>query len=282
MKEHFVKRGNIRLCTQGFGNTNDPAILLIMGATASMLWWEEAFCRQLADQGYYVIRFDNRDTGKSTTYPAGTPPYQLEDMVDDLMAILDAYQIDKVHLAGMSLGGLLCQITALRYPERVASLTLIATGPFGGSDPTIPEMDKRIIAFQSEAVGINWSNEQEVVAYLVKGNELLSGSKQKYDRIAGEKLARAEFERASSFQSIYNHAQLSGGEAYYDKVNKIIHPALIIHGTADKIWHYKNAFSLQQQLQQSSLVTLDGTGHELHRSDWKTIIVSIAQHIESI
>lgn len=282
MKQHFVKHGHVTLCTQGFGDVSDPAILLIMGATASMLWWDEAFCQQMADRGYFVIRYDNRDTGKSTSYPLGPPPYQLEDMTDDAVAILDAYRIKKANLVGMSLGGLLVQITALRYPDRVASLTLFATGPFGESDPTIPPMDERIVNFQAEAAGINWQDEAEVVAYLMKGNELLSGSKRTYDRHAGEELARAEFGRASNLRSMYNHAQLSGGEAYYGQVDKIAQPTLIIHGTDDKIWHYKNALSLQKQLQKSLLLTLDGAGHELHRADWETIISAIDQHVSQL
>lgn len=77
------------IVSESFGSPKDPPILLIMGAMASMLWWPEAFCRQLARRGRFVIRYDNRDTGLSTKYPPGTPPYNFGDMVDDAIRVLD-------------------------------------------------------------------------------------------------------------------------------------------------------------------------------------------------
>ncbi|TGQ22510.1 alpha/beta hydrolase, partial [Mesorhizobium sp. M00.F.Ca.ET.216.01.1.1] len=93
--------------SQTFGARADPAILLIMGAMASMLWWPEAFCRQLAERGRFVIRYDNRDTGLSTKYTPGEPPYTFEDMVDDAIRVLDDHLIGEAHVAGMSMGGMI-------------------------------------------------------------------------------------------------------------------------------------------------------------------------------
>src|SRR5690606_22421426 len=165
----------------------------MMGATASMLWWDEEFCERLAQKGFFVIRYDNRDVGKSTTYAQGAPPYGLEDMVDDAIHILDAYNIQQAHLAGMSLGGLLAQMAALIYPERVKSLILIATGPFGPTDPRIPAMDERIISFQAKAAEVDWKDENAVASFLIEGAEMQSGTKHRYDKQRGEKLAREEF-----------------------------------------------------------------------------------------
>src|SRR5690554_3075316 len=172
MIEKIVEFQEVKICTEHIGNEGDPAVLLMMGATASMLWWDEEFCERLAQKGFFVIRYDNRDVGKSTTYAQGTPPYGLEDMVDDAIHILDAYTIQHAHLAGMSLGGLLAQMAALIYPERVKSLVLIATGPFGPTDPNIPAMDERIISFQAKAAEVDWKDENAVASFLIEGAEM--------------------------------------------------------------------------------------------------------------
>ena len=93
MTQRMVEANGVELCTESFGRTADPPILLIMGIGASMLWWEEGFCRMLADGGRFVVRYDHRDTGRSTTYPPGRPGYTSADLVDDVVRVMDAYDI---------------------------------------------------------------------------------------------------------------------------------------------------------------------------------------------
>lgn len=281
MDQKTVKIADIEIYTESFGNPDNPSILLLMGATASMLWWDEEFCKRLAEQGFHVIRYDNRDVGMSTTYPPGKTPYSLDDLVDDTIKILDAYDLEHAHFAGMSLGGLITQIAALKYPERVTTLTLIASGPFGPSDPDIPIMDERINEFHSRGAEIEWSDEDAVAAYLVEGGKLLSGSQRSYDRNRRESLIRAEFGRANNYFSMFNHAALEGGERYYGTVNEIEQPALIIHGTDDKIWNYRHTETLLNRINNSTLVTLEGAGHEMHYQDWDIIIQSISKHVSA-
>ncbi len=278
IQERLINLKDVTLCAESFGNKADPAILLIMGATASMSWWDQEFCERLAAEGYFVIRYDNRDVGRSSTYPPGTPPYGLEDMMDDAFGVLDAYDIEHAHIVGMSLGGLLAQMAALGNPDRVRSLTLIGTGPFGPSDPTIPPMDERIITFQSKAHEVDWSDEDAVISYLVEGAKLLSGPDRPYDSVRGEKLFRREFRRANNYRSMYNHAGLQGGETYYGRLNEIYQPVLLIHGTADRVWHYRHALFLSKELQHAHLLPLDGAGHELHQKDWGAMIKAISEH----
>jgi pimeloyl-ACP methyl ester carboxylesterase len=278
MKEKIIKANNIELSTESFGNENNPAILLIAGATVSMLYWDTEFCQKLAEKGFFVIRYDNRDVGQSTFYEPGSTPYDIVNLADDAIAILDDYQIEKANLVGMSLGGLISQIASIKYPDRVTSLTLMSTGPWGDSDPTIPEMDTSILDFHSKAGTVDWTNEDSVVDYLIQGAELMSGKKQ-FDKQRSEKLIRAEFNRANNYISMFNHAVLQGGEEYWNRLNEVNQPTLIIHGTDDKIWHYKNAGILIEKIQNTKLITLEGTGHELHFEDWTTIIDGIEKHI---
>ncbi len=142
MDENSITANGITLCTEAFGNPGTPAILLIMGACVSMLGWDDRFCRRLADGGRYVIRYDNRDTGRSVTCEPGKPQYTLQDMADDAVGVLDAYRLGRAHLVGMSLGGIIAQLVAIRRPERPATLTLIASTPHGPEDPDLPPHDR--------------------------------------------------------------------------------------------------------------------------------------------
>src|SRR5690606_22910803 len=112
---------------------------------------------------------------------------------------------------------------------------------------------------------------------LFRSAELMSGRKQ-FDKQRSEKLIRAEFKRANNYISMFNHAALQGGEEYWNRLSEINQPTLIVHGTDDKIWHFKNSAVLLEKINGSKLITLDGTGHELHFEDWNKIIDGITQH----
>ena len=118
MTERMIKSGDVDICTEAFGDESDTPILLIMGASASMLMWPEELCERLAAAGRFVIRYDNRDTGLSTHYALGEPEYTVEDMADDAVAVLDVYDIDTAHIVGASMGGMITQQVALRHRDR--------------------------------------------------------------------------------------------------------------------------------------------------------------------
>src|ERR671925_1618170 len=107
MAERMIEANGVALCAEALGAPADPPILLVMGIGASMLWWDESFCRLLAEGGRYVIRYDHRDTGRSVTYPPGQPGYSSADLVADAAAVLDAYRIPAAHVVAVSAGGAL-------------------------------------------------------------------------------------------------------------------------------------------------------------------------------
>ena len=131
MTEQMIDADGVRLCTEAFGDPADPPLLLIGGMSASMLWWDDAFCAALAAGGRRVIRYDHRDTGRSVTYEPGRPGYNGADLVADAARLLDAYEIRAAHVVGLSMGGALAQVLALDFPDRVASLVLMSTSPAG-------------------------------------------------------------------------------------------------------------------------------------------------------
>jgi pimeloyl-ACP methyl ester carboxylesterase len=275
MNEKIIKINNIHLCTESFGNRTDPAILLIMGATASMIWWEYEFCQRLADRGRYVIRYDNRDVGRSVTYPPGDPKYTFENMADDAIHVLDAYGIGNAHFAGMSMGGILTQIIALRHVQRVLSVTLISTSNFA---PDLPPMDEKVMSYFTNTGAIDWTNEQQVISFTVGKWRILSGSKYPFDEKRITRLATEEARRAINLASMNNHGLVTGGESYLERTKKINVPALVIHGTEDPIIPYEHGVSLANVIPDAGLLTLEGTGHELPYGDWDQIINAILNH----
>jgi pimeloyl-ACP methyl ester carboxylesterase len=120
-----------QICVEAIGDRDDAAILLIAGAAWSMDWWDDELCRRLADRGRLIVRYDNRDTGRSTAYPPGSPGYAGADIVADAVAVLDELQIDRAHVVGLSMGGGIAQHLAVDHRNRVATLTLISTTSAG-------------------------------------------------------------------------------------------------------------------------------------------------------
>lgn len=277
MNEKVIKTETVSLCTESFGNPQDTCILLIAGATVSMLFWDEVFCQQLADNGFFVIRYDNRDVGKSTTYEAGTIAYNIVDLVDDAITILDAYQINKANFVGFSLGGMISQIAAIRHKERMQSLILMSTQIWGDPGVDIPPMDPQLLEYLAKSGTVDWNDEDKVVEYMIESAALMSGSKF-FDKQRSERLIRNEYNRADNFISMFNHAMLSGGEEYYNRSAEILLPTLVIHGTGDMLSHFKNAGVLSEKIKNSKLLALEGTGHELHVEDWSTIIAAITEN----
>src|SRR6476660_2143789 len=113
----MIDANGVGLCTEPFGEPNAPPILLIAGIGSSMLWWEDPFCRKLADAGRFVLRYDHRDTGRSITYEPGRPPYTGADLVADAVGVLDGYGIAAAHVVGVSAGGAFAQVLGLDHPD---------------------------------------------------------------------------------------------------------------------------------------------------------------------
>lgn len=275
MESKWINHNGVRLFSESFGTPGDPPILLIMGAMSSAVWWAEDFCSQLAGLGRYVIRYDHQDTGRSTSYELGHIHYSVEDLADDAFYVLDGYEVQSAHLVGMSLGGFLVQLIALKYPQRVNSLTLIASEPLADSDPTIPGIDPSVLEYHAKARELNWANREAVIDYQIGAWRLMSGSAHPFDEAAIRELAGADFDRTPNLMTIFNHALLQGGEQWFNRLHEIALPTLIIHGTEDRVLPYAHSLALQAEIQDAVLLSLSGTGHELHRSDWSVILEAI-------
>lgn len=265
----------VEIRSETFGDPGHTPLLLIMGASASMLWWPDAFCERLAAAKRFVMRYDHRDTGESTCYPPGEPGYTLDDMADDALRVLDRYGIGRAHIVGMSLGGIIGQMLAIRSSERVETLTLIASTPFGPEAVGLPPFDPKILEYHKNGAAIDWKDREAVVDYMANGWALLSGSAHAPDMAMIRGIAKRDADRARSLPSMFNHALLKGGTEVWGRLASIEKPTLVIHGTEDPALPFPHGEALVNAIRGARLIVLPGSGHELHPNDWDEMIREI-------
>jgi pimeloyl-ACP methyl ester carboxylesterase len=273
-----IPSGDATICTEAFGEASDPAVLLIMGQMASMLWWPEAFCRRLAGAGRLVIRYDQRDTGRSTSYEPGHPGYTLGDSVGDALAVLDGHGVDRAHVVGMSGGGVLAQLVALDHPERTATITAISTTAVGGVDRELPGPDPAYLQASAASGAVDWSDRRSIAEMIVRDCEALSGSRHPFDEAATRAFVEADLARTANPASLVNHT-IAAGEALPPRtVRDIAMPLLVIHGSADPLFPLEHGAALAQSVPGATLVRVEGGGHELHEGDWDQILDALVAH----
>ena len=157
------------LVWEGFGSAEDPVVLLVAGQCQSMTWWDEEFCRRLAAVGRFVVRYDHRDTGRSSTDPAGRPTYTGRDLVMDPLRLLDEIGAGRAHVVGLSAGGGIAQQLALTHPDRLASLTLIDTSPATATARAElpPPTSALLRTFEDPQPAPDWSDRDAVIDHRV-------------------------------------------------------------------------------------------------------------------
>jgi pimeloyl-ACP methyl ester carboxylesterase len=278
----MVHHRGIRLSTESFGRPGDPALLLVMGATASMLGWPDELCDALAASGHFVIRFDHRDTGRSTTLVPGAATYTVEDMAADAVAVLDAHGLARAHLVGMSLGGYIVQMVAVTQPDRVATLTLIASEPLGWDGPALPHISPEVLDHFAALASLDWSDRGAVAEFLVAIERLCTADDGRFD--AGRARARVEevLERTESPASMFNHANLTAREDWSGRFREIDCPVLVLHGAKDPILPLDNGRAIADGIAGASLVVMEDTGHEIPLARIPLVVERIAAHAGSL
>lgn len=282
-KSFVAKSGQVRLAAQSFGTPDDPALVLIMGATASMLGWPLALCEQLAGNGLHVLRFDHRDTGQSTTCLPGAPDYSVEDMAADVLAVLDAADLARAHLMGMSLGGYLAQILAVTHPDRVQSLTLYASEPLGWDGAHLPNLGPEILEHFSGLAELDWCDRGAVIAFLMETERLMAGTGAQFDKAAARSYVTATLDRATGpVAAMFNHAQLSSTQDWTGAFRRIACPVLAITGTDDPVLPPDNARALASGIAGAALQMLPGVGHELPARCHDRIVQLVSDRIKGM
>lgn len=272
--ERLVEANGVRLCVQTFGDPADPAVLLIHGACASMLYWEEEFCLQLADRGRFVIRYDSRDTGRSVSYPVGRPGYTLRDLAEDAVGLLDVLGVERAHVLGRSMSGAIALLLGVDHPERVASLTFVTTTP---GDDDLPPMSAEFL--EHTAANPDPADDDAVVEFIVGLGRAYSGSSVYFDEKAARALAQEDVARTVHMASaLTNHFAIDFDGPRNGGYRDITAPTLVIHGELDPVFPLPHGEALREAIPGAELLVLPGAGHELPPALWPDICDALHRH----
>lgn len=285
----------LELAYQCFGHPERPVLLLVMGLGAQMQTWPSGFCQRLADSGYYVIRFDNRDCGQSSSFaqaglpdlaaimqgkPPATPPaYRLDDMADDAFALLDHLDIDQCHLAGASMGGMIVQLMALRQPLRLLSLMPIMSS---SGDPTLPPPTPTAQAILLTPAPEPLA-ENTFIPFVIEGWRVLCGDALPFEEARIRALATSTFRRG------YNPAgvarQLAAILLDADRTSRLAGiktPTLVIHGTEDPLIRPEAGRALASAIPHAGFLAIEGMGHDIPQVRWPQITSGMLQLMNSV
>jgi pimeloyl-ACP methyl ester carboxylesterase len=275
----------VELCYQTFGDPDDEPLLLVMGLSGPMTWWDQALCEQLADAGFHVVRYDNRDTGRSSRVAApvrldqlvrafatgrARTPYTMSDLAGDAVALLDHLGLESAHLVGVSMGGMIAQTVAVEHPTRVRSLTSISstTGrrTVGWQHPSLLP---RLIG--PRKAGRDAYIDSSVAMWALIGSAAYPSAPDALRSRAGE-----TFDRGVSASGVVRQmlAILTQGDRT-PRLRSLRIPALVIHGNADKMVHVSGGRSTAAAIPGAELVTIDGMGHDLPPELFGTFVEAI-------
>jgi pimeloyl-ACP methyl ester carboxylesterase len=285
--ERLVPVNGVELCVQTFGRPDAPPVLLIGN---SMLTWPDELCVRLAETPRQVIRYDLRDTGRSTTVDPDAPGYTLRDLVTDAAGLLAALGLPRAHVAGFGVGGWIAQLLALDHPGRVTALTLIATrpNPPGPVDPDLPEHDEKLMEFFLSAPRPDWTDRASVLTAMAEQARHLTGP-ETYDERAARALAGRIFDRTvvpagadpakvhRSNQSATAFAAMDSGARWRERLREITAPTTVIHGTDDPFFPVGNGEALAREIPGANLIRLPGVGQALPPRAWDAVLAALAR-----
>ncbi|MFC4252320.1 alpha/beta fold hydrolase [Sinimarinibacterium flocculans] len=288
-----VKTNGIEIEVESFGQARDPAILLIMGLGGQMVLWPDDFCERLAGAGYRVVRFDNRDIGLSTKLDGlGRPPllrngiahtlrlpvrapYRLDDMALDSVGVLDALDIERAHVVGVSMGGMIAQLLAARHVGRVASLTSIMSSSGHRALPG-PRFDVQLRLMKRPAR----LDREGLIAHGMQTWRMIgSPGYPETEADLRDKVAR-QIDRnvhPQGFVRQISAIMASGSRA--PLLSQVRAPTLIIHGKADPLVPVAAAYDLKKRLPQARLEVIEGMGHDMPRALLPRIEQMILEHV---
>jgi pimeloyl-ACP methyl ester carboxylesterase len=276
------------------GNPELKPILLIPGLGGQLIAWSDDICKKLIDNGFFVIKYDNRDVGLSTKFDtAGIPdmmeiaaaynrgeipniPYTLEDMADDAVGLLSALNIDKAHICGASMGGMIAQIIAYNHPTRVLSLTVIISTT---GNPSLPQAKPEIMAQFFAPVP---SEREAYIEEMARRDSLIYGNFD-YDEIQGREYRKNEYDRCYYPEGVARQlAAMSVPGNIQPKISAIKAPTLVIHGKEDPFNSIEASKEIVSTIPDAELLLIEGMGHSFPREVLGQIVDAISAHSNKI
>lgn len=287
----IARANGIDICYEIFGDPNAEPMLLIMGLGAQMIHWDDDFCRQLAARGFRVIRFDNRDIGKSSKLSGGkrlTPlellkmrflripvaaPYKIRDMAEDVVGLMDALHVKSAHLVGASMGGMIAQEVAILFPQRVRSLTSIMSTT---GDPKVPPPSREASALLMAPPP---ATKEEYFERFAQTWKVLRVGSFPEDEALDRSRAERTYERGLNPAGVGRQlrAILASGSRK-ERLASVKVPTLVIHGTVDPLVRPEGGKFTAAAIPGAKLLMIEGMGHALPIPMWPQIIDAIDKH----
>ncbi len=284
-EERFAPANGIELCYQEMGDPDGEPLLLVMGLATQMIAWSDEFCALLAERGFRVVRFDNRDIGRSSRIEAkGAPnllgmavgyranaPYFLRDMAADTVGLMDHLGIESAHLVGASMGGMIVQSTAIDHPDRVSSLTSImsTTGSRRVGHPSYKTFGLLL--------GKPPREREAAIERVIKTFKLIGSPGYPFEEERVREIAGRSFDRGHSQAGIARqlHAITASGDRT-PGLRRLNLPALVIHGKNDVLVNPSGGRATAKAIPGARLKLVEGMGHDLPRALWPDFVEEIA------
>jgi pimeloyl-ACP methyl ester carboxylesterase len=290
MAESFCDIGGaITLCYERFGNESDPPMLLIMGLGTQMIGWPDEFCAQLAERGFQVVRFDNRDIGRSTRIH-GAPPtprqlltrkidpvlYTLADMANDAAGLMQELQLAPAHIVGASMGGMIAQTLAARHPQHVRSLVSIMsnTGSRWKGQPAFGIYRYLLRAGPTDRAGYI---EHSTLVFEAIGSRGLPFDKERVRDMVARSYDRGHDPAGPGRQL---GAIIASGDRTQE-LHTIRAPTLVIHGSKDRMVAKSGGVATASAIPGARLQIIQGMGHDLPQAAWPQLVDAIAGHAQA-
>ena len=270
--QNMATVGAVDLCYDAFGDPGRPTLLLIMGLGQQLIHWPEDFCRQLAAEGFRVVRFDNRDAGRSTHLPGRR--YTLEDMAEDSVGLLDALAVDSAHVVGASLGAMIAQTMAIRHPGRVRSLaSLMSTTGRRGVGRTSMRVFRHMLTrpprTEQDAI------ERRVRVFATVGSTGFDQDLDELRRVTAHAFRRDPLARDGRRRQ---HRAVRAAGDRTEALRQVTAPSVVVHGTEDPMCHSSGGRATAEAIPGARLVLVPGMGHDLPRGAWPQLIHAIASN----
>ncbi|MBB1138464.1 alpha/beta fold hydrolase [Myroides sp. WP-1] len=282
-----IQTPHLTLCYEDFGSSANPCVLLLGGLGTSMTRWTVDFCQQLAQRGFYVIRYDHRDTGCSTftspsiTHPGElmaalqkgkieTPFYSLYDLAQDAIDLLDQLRIEQAHIMGRSMGGIVAQILGSKYKERVLSLVIIMSTSL---NPALPQTDPLVMQQMMTPLPSYFTAKEDHLQARLTFTKRISSTDLPFNETEEIALIEEDYRRNTKPNQTLFHVAAVGFTPYTSAITKDINcPVMIMHGTLDPIFPQEHALDLHASIPQSKLVLIDQMGHDLHPNRYALLL----------